>query len=214
MIEVVCPRCHQHLHVSPVDIGTTGSCSKCHGHISILDPTLAVPRFEAPPASLAADGGPTALNDIERKIKKQPAAPQGKITRGSLQYEMLVRMLIDLNQINALLRFKRAEIPQKPEFAKELEERKVWYGKMETFGDALIESNMKWRFDNVRDAVMRLNDPEYAQAMHLLTKGFEDVTSLSTAGVVKAVETTKAKLVALGEHTSKAGFGAHNAANG
>lgn len=214
MIEVVCPRCHQRLHVSPVDIGTTGSCSKCHGHISILDPTISVPRSEAPPASLVGDGGPSALGDIERKIKKQPASPQGKITRGSLQYEMMVRMLIDLNQLNALLRFKRAEIPQKPEYAKELEERKVWYGKMETFGDALIESNMKWRFDNVKDAVMRLNDPEYSQAMHQLTKNFEDVTLLTTAGVVKAVEITKGKLVALGEHSSKAGFGANSAANG
>ncbi len=214
MIEVVCPRCHQSLHVSPVDIGTTGSCSKCHGHISILDPTIPVPRSEAPPSSLVGDAGPSALGVIERKIQKQPVAPQGKITRGSLQYEMMVRMLIDLNQLNALLRFKRAEIPQKPEYAKELEERKVWYGKMETFGDALIESNMKWRFDNIKDAVMRLNDPEYAQAMHQLTKNFEDVTLLTTAGVVKAVEITKEKLIALGEHTSKSGFGANTAASG
>ncbi len=214
MIEVVCPRCHQPLHVSPVDIGTTGSCSKCHGHISILDPTVPVPRSEAPPAPLASDGGPTALTDIDRKMQKQPAQAPGKITRGSMYYELMVRMLIDLNQLNALLRFKRGEIPEKPEYAEEFEERKAWYGKMETFGDALIESNMKWRFDNVKDGVTRLNDPDYARAMHQLTKNFEDVTLLTTPEIVKAVEITKEKLVALGEHTSKAAFGARNAAGG
>lgn len=213
MIEVVCPRCHARLNVSPVDIGTTGSCSKCRGHISILDPTVPVPRSEAPPAPLAVDAGPTALSDIERKVKNKPAPPQGKITRGSLHYELIVRMLIDLNQLNALLRFKRAEIPKKPEYTKELEERNAWYAKMENFGDALLESNMKWRFDNIRDAVLKLNDAEYSQAMHRLTKNFEDVTLLTTPEIVKAVEITKAKLTALGEHTSKAGFGAASAAN-
>ena len=107
---------------------------------------------------------------------------------------------------------KIEENAQKPEYAKELEERKAWYGKMETFGDALIESNMKWRFDNLKDAVVRLKDPDYARAMHHLTKGFEDVTLLTTPEIVKAVEITKAKLISLGEHSTKTAFGARNAA--
>lgn len=193
MIEVICPRCSNALHVTPLDIGTTGHCSKCKGHICILESLEPVPHAEAPAANLARDPGPTALQDMDRRMAR--AASEGNPpTQDEVERELVVRILIDLNQLHHLVRYARNEIPETKEFEPDRAARKVWADKNGQFGIALLESNMVWRMNNIREAAKRLKDANFMPELARTLGGLEEVRHLKTGTLHQAVELTKTKL--------------------
>lgn len=74
MIEVICPLCEQPLSVPEEEIGTTGHCSKCKGHISVLEALDPTPRAEVPPAPLRSDPGDGAAGTAMYRPQKWSTA--------------------------------------------------------------------------------------------------------------------------------------------
>lgn len=196
MIEVRCPHCKEVLRVVEQEIGTTGHCSRCQGHICILTPTEPVPQSEAPMAHLAREHDPHA---------KQKSRP---ITVGHdsahPDRELLVKILIDLDQMLHLLRYIRNEIPEDEEFEPERQERRAWVEKMGNFGGAILEGNAKSRLDDVNELMQQLTNGGYEKLYLKLQKGFEAPGSLKSPDLVDAIEVTKSYLEAMDQGTPSA----------
>jgi len=196
MIEVICPRCNRLLAVSEQDIGTTGHCAKCRGHISILDALEPTPREEAPPAPLAADPGNRALAFLLHPSPEtlEEENPIVEATTPEVQRECLARILIDLNQVAHLIRYKRNDIPKTKDFLPERMEREKWQEEMGNFGLALFDSNIKWRLDNIRDALLALPMLHFRELRDQLIDVIDDTDNLSAKSVAHIIERAKNRL--------------------
>lgn len=190
MIEVICPLCEQPLAVPEDEIGTTGHCSKCKGHISVLEALEPVPHAEAPPAPLRSDPGDgVAGAEMYRPLKRATATGE-VLTEASpeMQRSCLVRILIDLTQAVYLYRYKRNEFPETKKFREEREARDAWWEKNGAFGHVLFDTNIKRRLDNIHDALQGLSGEPYREIRERLTRGLERPEFMPTADMVRVVE--------------------------
>lgn len=196
MIEVRCPRCSSLLRVAELEIGTTGHCERCKGHISILTAVDPTPYSEAPPAFLAK------AHDPHVKTDAQQATLMYSSDSGDPDRDLLVRILIDLNQLLHLIRYLRNEIPEDEEFEHEREERRKWVEEMGNFGGALLESNAKSRLDDVQELYRRLQGDGYEKLYQSLQKGIDTPARLKSEDLKKAIDITKSFLAALDDDHS------------
>lgn len=190
MIEVICPLCEQPLTVPEDEIGTTGHCSKCKGHISVLEALEPVPHSEAPPAALRSDPGDGAAGAVMYRPKKQMTATGEVLVEASpeVQRSCLVRILIDLTQAVYLYRYMRNEFPETKKFKEEREARDAWWEKAGAFGHVLFDTNIKRRLDNIKDALQGLPDEPYREIRERLIKGLQRPEFMSTTDMVRVVE--------------------------
>lgn len=196
MIRVVCPRCRQLLVVSEQDIGVPGHCARCKGHITILDALEPVPHEEAPPAPLASEDDHEEWDRILRdpnKVLRTQRANDG-IYATSLPHLCLTNILINLNQLVYLFRYKRNEIPDKPEFAYEREERAAWEEKMGSFGYGLLDNNIERRVHNIEDALKGLPVERFQGLHQRLIPVLDAVDRVKTAELVAIIEGVKGVL--------------------
>lgn len=191
MIEVKCPRCSKALFVPEQDVGITGICTKCGGHICILEPLEPVPQSEAPPASLIADTTHVEWRDQLSKIR---SSGDGQFADLDFQRRCLQEILINLNQLVHLYRYKRDEIPKEKDFLPERTQRAKWLEKMGNFGFAMIDSNIQRRLDNVRDALRGLTTAEYEALHRVLYQGFRRPEFYPTNQVAKIIAAVKSKI--------------------
>lgn len=206
MIEVICPLCEQALTVPEEEIGTTGHCSKCKGHISVLEALEPIPRAEVPPAPLRTDPGDGAAGAAMYRPQKRSTATGEVLVEASpeVQRSCLVRILIDLNQAVYLYRYKRNEFPKTKKFTEEREARDAWWEKVGAFGHVLFDTNIKRRLDNIQDALEGLPGEPYREIRDRLTKGLHSPEFMSTEDMVRVVETIREALHRLDEPANSA----------
>ena len=196
MITVICPRCEKVLNVPEDEIGTTGHCAKCKGHISILEALDPTPRSEAPPAPLLSDPGDGAAGASMYRPSVKTTATGETIVESppEVQRNCLVRILIDLNQATYLYRYKRNEFPKDKEFNKERLDRNMWWEKVGAFGHVLFDTNIKRRLDNIQDALQGLPGDEYSDIREKLGSGLRNPNFLPTDDIVRTVDLVKSRL--------------------
>lgn len=196
MIAVICPRCENVLNVPEDEIGTTGHCARCKGHISILEALEPTPHSEAPPAPLLADPGDGAAGTSMYRPTMKTTATGETVVESSpdIQRNCLVRILIDLNQATYLYRYKRNEFPQAKKFNPERDARNMWWEKVGAFGHVLFDTNIKRRLDNIQDALQGLPGEPYREIRDRLGSGLRNPNFLPTKDIVVVINEVKTRL--------------------
>lgn len=199
MIKVKCPRCHKVLNVSEQDVGSTGHCTQCKGHIAILDALEPTPHQEAPPAPLVTDEGFAEWRAILRDPKA--ALGQGQVKSGvkatSLAHHCLTSVLINLNQLVYLFRYKRNEIPDTKEFFPQREERQQWEAELGTFGLVVLDNNIQRRIDNIEDALKGLTHEQFIPLKRQLQPLLLAPDRVATKDLITFINAIKKTLLAV-----------------
>lgn len=194
MIEVICPRCNEVLSVPEDDIGITGTCAKCQGHITILEAIEPTPRSEAPAAALKIDAGHVEWNALIKRLSGKTLDPE---TSNKLQRECLKGILINLNQVAHLYLYKNNSFPDDEEFLPERQERAAWEEKLGSFGYVLLDTNIKRRLDNIRDATRVLPDAGYDEIRRPLLQALNNPQFMPSENIALMMKRIKSKIAEL-----------------
>lgn len=195
MIDVICPLCNEALKVPEDDIGITGVCAKCNGHIAILEAIDPTPRSEAPVAALKSDAGHAEWGPLVKRLGGKKLDAKNSAV---LQRQCLKGILINLNQVAHLFLYKRNEFPETDEFLPERRERAHWEETMGAFGHVLLDSNIQRRLDNVRDALRVMPDEGCDEIRQPLLQGLNDPQFISRMQIALLMKKIKARLAAQG----------------
>jgi len=115
----------------------------------------------------------------------------------SLPHYCLTSILINLNQLLYLFRYKRDEFPKSVEFRSQYEERQKWESELGEFGFALLDNNIRTRLDNIGDATKPLpaeKFPALHQHMHALLATPSRVSTEDIRQLIQLIKTMLAKV--------------------
>ena len=73
-------------------------------------------------------------------------------------------------------------------------EREKWQEEMGNFGLALFDSNIKWRLDNIRDALLALPLLHFRELRDQLIDVIDDTDNLSAKSMAHIIERVKTRL--------------------